>query len=193
MISERVQGGAQLKRVWIYLLIAVALVAGVAFVACGGEEEEEGAPPAAATEAEAPTEAETEEAVVEEEEEEEEGDGAAEASIADVPVYPGATEVYSGEWSGGEAAIPMAGAPIEAGEYATVEYAMFETGDSVDDVFSFYEDEMGDWEEVWTFSGGDEEGMGGMAIWTKDDGEVAAWVVVAEEDGATSLMIAVGH
>lgn len=179
-----------MKKVWIYLLIVVALVAGAAFVACGGGEEEEAAPPAAATEAEAPTEAETEEAVVEEEGEE---DGAGEAvSIADVPVYPGAKEVYSGEWSGAEAAIPMLGAPIEAAEYGTIEYAMLETGDSADEVFSFYEDEMGDWEEVWTFSGSGEEAVG-MGIWTKDDGKVAAWVVVTEEDDTTSLMIAVGH
>jgi len=178
-----------LKKVWIYLLIVVALVAGAAFVACGGEEEEEAAPPAAATEAEAPTEAETEEAVVEEEEEE---DGAVEASIADVPVYPGAKKTQSGEWSGGEAAIPMLGAPIEAAEYGTIEFAMFETGDSADEVFSFYKDEMGDWEELWTFSGSGEEAVG-MGIWTKDEGKVAAWVVVGEEDDTTSLMIAVGH
>lgn len=180
-----------MKKVWIYLLIVVALVAGAAFVACG-DDEEEAAPPAATTEAEAPTEAETEEAVVEEEEEDEE-EGRAEASIADVPVYPGAKKIQSGEWSGGEAAIPMLGAPVEAEEYGTIEFAMFETGDSADDVFSFYKDEMGDWEELWTFSGGGEEGMAGMGIWTKDDGKVAAWVVVGEEDGTTSLMIAVGY
>lgn len=180
-----------MKKVWIYLLIVVALVAGAAFVACGGEEEEEAAPPAAATEAEAPTEAETEEAVVEEEEEEEE-DGAVEASIADVPVYPGAKKTQSGEWSGGEAAIPMLGAPIEAAEYGTIEFAMFETGDPANDVFSFYKDEMKDWEELWTFSGSGEEAVG-MGIWTKDEGKVAAWVVVGEEDDTTSLMIAVGH
>lgn len=185
-----------MKNVWICLLVVVALVAGAAFVACGDEEEEEAAPPAAATEAEAPTEAETEEAVVEEEEEgeeeEEEEDGAGEASIADVPVYPGAEKTQSGEWSGGEAAIPMMGAPIEAGEYGTIEFAMFETDDSADEVFSFYKDEMGDWEEVWTFSGSGEEAVG-MGIWTKDEGKVAAWVVVGEEDDTTSLMIAVGH
>ncbi|MGB6838334.1 MAG: hypothetical protein WBF66_11625 [Dehalococcoidia bacterium] len=183
-----------MKKVGIYLLIVVALVAGAAFVACG-DEEEEAAPPAATTEAEAPTEAETEEAVVEEEEEEaeeEEEDAGEAASIADVPVYPGAKKIQSGEWSGGEAAIPMLGAPVEAEEYGTIEFAMFETGDSADEVFSFYKDEMGDWEELWTFSGSGEEAVG-MGIWTKDDGKVAAWVVVGEEDGTTSLMIAVGH
>lgn len=182
-----------MKKVWIHVLIAVALAAGAAFVACGEEEEEGAAAPTATTEAAAPTEAETEEAVVEEEEEEEAEEEAGEAvSIGDVPVYPGANKLQSGQWSGAEAAIPMMGEGMDPEAYGTIEYAMYETGDSAEDVFGFYEDEMGDWQEMWTFSGGDEEGVGGMGIWTKDDENVAAWVVVSEEDGATSLMIAVG-
>jgi hypothetical protein len=176
------------KKVWIHALIAVALAAGAAFVACGDDEEDkDAAAPTATTEAAAPADEGTEEAVVDEE------DGGEAVSIGDVPVYPGANKVQSGEWSGGEAAIPMMGAPVAAEEFGTIEYAMYETDDSADDVFDFYKDEMGDWEELWTFSGGAEgEGAMAMGIWTKDEGESAAWVVIAEEDGGTSLMIAVG-
>jgi hypothetical protein len=187
-----------LKKLWIYLLIVVALAAGAAFVACGGDEDEDGgkATPVAEENGEAENgDAENgdEEATPVAEENGEAEDGGGEGSIGDVPVYPGAKEVMSGEWSGSEAAIPMMGAPMDPEDYGTVEYAMYETDDSAEEVFGFYEDEMKGWNEEWTFSGGDETGMGGMGIWSKDDGAVAAWIVVSEEDGTTSLMIGVGY
>jgi hypothetical protein len=113
-------------------------------------------------------------------------------SIGDVPVYPGAKKTTSGEWSGSDAMIPAIGSDVEAGNYAKVQYAMYETDDSANDVFDWYKDKMSGWDDAGSFSGGSEGSVGAFGVWTKDGGKQAAWVTVAEDSGTTSLSIFYG-
>ena len=94
-------------------------------------------------------------------------------SIGDVPVYPGAKKTTSGEWSGSEAMIPAIGSDVDAGNYAKVQYAMYETDDSANDVFDWYKDKMSDWDDAGSFSGGSEGSVGAFGVWTKDDGKTS--------------------
>ncbi len=176
-----------MKKTWIYLLIVVALAAGAAFVACGGDEDEDGGKATPVAEENGDGEATP---VAEENGGAEDGGG--EGSIADVPVYPGAKKTDSGEWSGSEALIPAIGGDLEAADYTKIEYGIYECEDSSDEVFDWYKDKMNGWKEEFTLSSSGEEGGGGVGIWSKDDGKVAAWITVSEEDGTTSLMIMVG-
>ena len=176
-----------MKKSLLYVLIALMLVIGAAAVACGGggdngdkdskeptvAEEQDGTPEAEATEEEATPESS--------------GDGASSGSFADVPVYPGATEITSGEWSGSEGMIPGLGSELDTEDFQKIEFAMYETDDSLDDVFDWYKDKMGDWNEEGSASGGSGGEAGAYGLWTKDDGKVAAWITVGEVGGTTSL------
>jgi hypothetical protein len=194
-----------LKKAWIYLLIVVALVAGAAFVACGGDEDEDGGEATPVAEENGDVEngdaengdaengdaedGEDENGDAENGDEEngdaEDGDGGGEGAIEDIPVYPGAKKI--GDWSASTGG--MAGAPMDLGEYSTVKYAMFETDDSADDVLDFYKDKMKGWDEQGTFSFGEAEEAMSWLYWTKDEGTVGAMVMVIEEEGATAFTI----
>jgi hypothetical protein len=181
------------KRSWICLLVVAAVVAGGAMVACGGgsdkekatptvqQQQEEGSTPAAeATTAKSATSTPKS------------SGGSSAGSIGDVPVYPGATKITSGEWSGSEGSIPAIGSDLNAGDYTNVQYAMYESNDSPQDILDWYKDKMSDWKDEGSFSGGSGSDMGAFAAWSSDDGKVAAWITVGTSDDTTSLGIWVG-
>jgi hypothetical protein len=177
-----------LKKSAIYVLIALMLALGAALVACGGGGNNNKAAPTAAGNqqgqqatpsgggANTPTG----------------NSGSAGGSIGDVPVYPGANKTTGGEWSGSNAAIPAIGSSVNAADYKTVQYAMYETSDGADKVLSWYKDKMSSWSSQGTFSGGDTGSITGFAAWTKDDGKEAAWITAAEDSGTTTLGIFFG-
>jgi hypothetical protein len=189
-----------LKRSVIYVLFALMLALGAAFVACGGGSDKSNNDQAQPTaeqqdnqngqdqQAE-PTAKATQQtkATVKPG-----NSGDSSGSIGDVPVYPGADKKASGEWSGSEAPIPALGSGVDAGSYAKVQYAMYETSDSAQNVLDWYKDKMSDWKDEGSFSGGSEGGVGGFAAWTKDDGKEAAWISVSEDSGTTTLGIFFG-
>ena len=180
-----------MKKVIVLFLMVMALAAGAALVACGGggDDDKDGkATPAAQ---------ETKEGNGEEEEtpaaeDGDEGNGGGGGSLEDVPIYPGAEKISSGEWSGSEALIPAIGEGENPSDFGIVKYGMYETDDPSDEVFDWYKDKMSGWKEEWTFAGGGEDNAGGIGVWSKDDGKTAAWVVVGEEGGKTSLTIMTG-
>jgi hypothetical protein len=177
-----------LKKILALFLIVMALVAGAAFVACGGgDDDKDGkATPVAEEDKDGNGEEEATPAA------EDEDNGGGGGSLGDVPIYPGVKEVSSGEWSGSDALVPGMGSEVDPTAFDTVKYGMYETDDAPDEVFDWYKDEMSGWKEEWVFSSGGEEGAGSIGIWSKDDGKAAAWIVVAEEEGKTSLTIMTG-
>jgi len=179
---------------WILGLIVLTLA--LALAACGGgddEEEEnggdEGESPAATKTVEAegtPEVVETEEP--EKTEEPSSGGGGGGATLSDIPVYPGADK--TGDYSSSDAPLPLIGGDVDVEEWEDSEWAVYETGDSVDDVADFYKDKMPDngWEEEGWFDTSILEG----AAWgnfTKDDGDSAAWVFVSGSDDVTEIVI----
>ncbi|MGQ9572536.1 MAG: hypothetical protein ACUVV3_05035 [Dehalococcoidia bacterium] len=161
------------------------LVLALALAACGGDEEEapaggEGETTPAATKtvepAETPAARET-------------PSGGGEVTLGDVPVYPGAEKV--GDFSG-SFPVPMVGEELDIEEYKYTEWAIYKTSDSLDDVANFYKDKMPDkgWEEQSWFGTSMVDG----AAWggyTRDDGDVAAWVYISTND-KTEIVIGTG-
>lgn len=183
-----------MKKILALLLIVTALVAGAALVACGGGDDKDGkdTPVAQETkEGNGGEETPAAKATKEDGGDAENGDGDSGGSVGDMPVYPGAKEVTSGEWSGSEAPIPGIGGGANPSDYGTVKYGMYETDDSPDDVFNWYKDKMGGWKEEWIMSSSG-EGAGSIGVWSKDDGKTSGWVTVSEDAGTTSLMIMTG-
>ena len=198
-----------MKRSWIYALIALALVASAALVACGGSEDnkatptvgqnqqqDEATPTAKATTSSkttpsgstTPSTAGTAKATAKATA----SSGGSGASLGDVPVYPGASEVSTGEWSGSQAMIPVIGSDVDAGNFSTVKYGIYETSDAANDVFDWYKGQMGDWKQEYTYSGSSGGQTAAMAVWTKNDGKEAAWLMVGEDSGTTSISIFFG-
>jgi hypothetical protein len=114
--------------------------------------------------------------------------------LPDISAYPGAEEVFTGTFTGGGGfPIPMIGeGDLDPEDYGSVQYTVYETSDSADKVIDFYKDEFKDWKEEWTF--GMEEGgqQGEIVIWSKDDAKLAAWLSAFEDDGTTSVIVAMG-
>jgi len=165
-----------------FILILTAVIAAaflVLAVACGGDEEEEG-PAAGETPAAAETPEKTPEGEV--------------GELPSIPAYPGAEEVSSGTFTGaGAFPIPLTGdIPIGPEEFAEVRYTFYETSDSSDKVSDFYEKEFKDWKEEWTFSMEELGQKGEVVVWSKDDQNIAAWMTAFEEDGTTTVVIAIG-
>ena len=174
-----------------FVLILTALIAAaflVLAVACGGDEDEE-APTAS------PTVAAEETPELAPGEETPEGPGPGDGGeLPSIPAYPGAEEVFSGTFTGaGAFPIPMVGDEGPAPEeYGTVQYTFYETSDSPEKVIDFYKDEFKDWKEEFTFSLEQFGEKGEVAVWSKDDGNIAAWMAAFEEEGTTSVAVAVG-
>ena len=162
-------------------VIAAALL--VLAVACGEEEEEE-APTATPAAAETPEAGETPEKTPTGEV----------GEVPSIPAYPGASEVFSGTFTGaGAFPIPLTGdIPIGPEEFASVQYTLYETSDSPEKVLDFYKNEFKGWKEEWTFSMEELGQEGEIAVWTKDEGNVAAWIAAFEEEGTTSVVVAMG-
>ena len=185
-----------MKRILALFLIVTALVAGAAFVACGGgDDKDKGEKPTAVVQEDEEDNGEEETPAAKatkEDEEDEEDEGDSGGSVADVPVYPGAEKISSGEWSGSDAPIMGIGGGEDPSSYGTVKYGMYETDDSPDEVFDWYKDKMKGWREDWVMSSSGEDGGGSIGVWSKDDGKTTAWVTVGEEGGTTSLTIMAG-
>ena len=165
-----------------FVLILTAVIAAaflVLAVACGGDEDEEG-PAAGETPAAAETPEETPAGEV--------------GELPSIPAYPGAEEVSSGTFTGaGAFPIPLTGdIPIGPEEFAEVRYTFYETSDSSDKVSDFYEKEFKDWEEEWTFSMEELGQKGEVVVWSKDDQNIAAWMTAFEDDGTTTVVVAIG-
>lgn len=183
-----------MKRSVVYVLIALMLALGAAFVACGGGGEEsnkEQAEPTAAEQQQDGQEQQQADTPAAKATSKPSG-GESGGSIGDVPVYPGAKKTTSGEWSGSEAMIPAIGSDVNAGDYTKVQYAMYETGDGAQDVFDWYKGKMSGWDDRGSFSGGSEGSVGAFGVWTKNDGKEAVWITIGEESGTTTLGIFLG-
>jgi len=187
------------KRSILYVLVALMLALGAAFVACGGggdKSNKEEAQPTASQQQDdqAQQEEDTPEAesTPEKKATSKSSGGGSSGSIGDVPIYPGAKETDKGEWSGSEAIIPSMGSDVDAGNYTKVQYGMYETEDAAGDVFDWYKDKMGDWKEEGTFSSGSGDSAGAFGVWTKDDGKEAVWITISEDSGTTTLAIFYG-
>jgi hypothetical protein len=177
-----------------FVLVLMAIMAAavlVLAVACGGDDEEEG-PAAGETPAAAETPAAGETPAAAETPERTPAGEAGE--LPDIPAYPGATESFTGTFTGGGTfPIPMMGSGGLAPEdYGAVQYTMYETSDSPEKVVDFYNDEFKGWEEEWTFSLDEAGQKGEIVVWSKDDASIAAWLGAFEEDGTTSVVVAMG-
>ena len=177
----------------------IVLMLALALAACGGGDDEENdggggkETPAATKTAEAGATqepAETAEATKTAEAQEPSGGGGG-GSLGDVPVYPGADK--TGDYSGSDVPLPLLGEGLDTEEYKTSEWAVYETGDSVDDVAAFYKSKMPDngWKEENWFdtSIGDGVAWGG---YTKNDGDNAAWVAISGSGDKTEIVIGAG-
>jgi hypothetical protein len=179
-----------LKKSILYVLIALMLVVGAAAVACGGggdNGDSENKEPTAAEQQNGQEDTPAAEATQEKATPESNGDGGSSGSLGDVPVYPGANKITGGEWSGSEGMIPGIGSELDTADYQNIEFAMYESDDSADDVFNWYKDKMSGWDNQGSFSGGSGGDYGAYALWTKDDGKTAAWITVGTSDGTTEL------
>ena len=179
-----------------FVLILTALIAAaflVLAVACGDDEEEEapaGTPPAAAEESPEgppPGEGETPE-----------GPPPGEVGeLPSIPAYPGAEEVFSGTFTGvGDFPVPDVGdGGLEPEDYGTVHYTAYETSDAPEKVLDFYKTEFKGWEEEWTFRVEKVTRKGEVVVWSKDDGDIAAWMAAltaAHQEGTTTVVVAMG-
>jgi len=169
-------------------IIAVAVAAAflvLAAVACGGAEEKQ-TPAATATPKAEETPAPAETATPEKEKT---PSGRA-GELPDIAAYPGAKETFSGTFTGEGLPLPVPGeSPLEPQEYGKTAYTVFQTDDSVDDVYDFYKKEFKGWKEEWTWSTEAAGGKVRWGVWSKDDRSVAAWVLAGEEDGKTSVTV----
>ena len=168
-----------------FVLILTALIVAaflVLAVACGDDDEEEGlgaTPPAAAEESpEGPPPGEV-------------------GELPSIPAYPGAEEVFSGTFTGvGDFPVPDVGdGGLEPEDYGTVHYTAYETSDSPEKVLDFYKTEFKGWKEESTFSVEKVTRKGEVVVWSKDDGDVAVWMVAwtaALREETTSIVVAVG-
>jgi hypothetical protein len=177
---------------WILGLIVLTLA--LALAACGGGDEEENGggekeTPAATKTVEAEGTPEVVETSKPEKTEEPSGGGG--ASLGDVPVYPGADKVA--DYSGSDVPLPLLAGDLDVEEYGDSKWAVYETGDSVDDVADFYKGQMPDkgWEEEGWF----DTSLGDGVAWgsyTRDDGDTAAWVAISGTDDQTQIVIGTG-
>ena len=162
---------------WGMAVVAVLLLA----VACGDEEEEGPAArrPAAAQETpEGPPPGEV-------------------GELPSIPGYPGAEEIFSGTFTGaGDFPVPIADdGGLEPEDYGTVQYTTYETSDSPEKVLDFYKKEFEGWEEEWTFTWETIMKKGEVAVWSKDNGNIAAWMSALEaphREGTTRIVVAIG-
>jgi hypothetical protein len=182
------------------LLIMLTMVAGVGLaIACGGDDDGGGdkdTPTAEATSGDEATTAATDEATSAGDEATSEatsdGGGSSGSSFEDIPVPDGATQTFSGEF--GEGAVPIPAGDLDSSAYGNLKYATYTLDQSADDVLQFYKDELGDWEELGTFSGGAAGAIGAYGAWSKDNQDVVLWIGVSDNgQGGSELAVYYGE
>ena len=176
----------------LFLLLFALMAASVLVLAaaCGGGGEEEkpsggDGSPAATQTAAAPDETQ----------EPSGGGNGGGGEAPDIPSPPGATKTFSGTYTGSD--LPSfggfaGGSPLDPSQFGEVQYAVFETDDSVDSVVKFYKKEFKGWKEVWTFDGDSEGQAFKMIVWSKDGEKMGAWMMATEEDGTTNVVMVTG-
>jgi hypothetical protein len=180
-----------------FVLILAALIAAsflVLAVACGGEEKEK-TPTATPTAAATKTPAAGKTPVASPAAGTPEKTPAGEAGeLPSIPAYPGAEETLSGTFTGAEG-LPFSltgDVPIGPEEFGPIQYTLYQTSDSPGEVLDFYKKELKGWKEEGTFSM-EQLGQGGeVAVWSKDDQNVAAWIAAFGGEGTTSVVVAMG-
>ena len=182
-----------MKRSILYVLIASMLALGAAFVACGGgskKSNNEQVQPTTQQQDNGQNQNQQEQATPAAKATATSG-GSSSGNFADVPIYPGATEVTSGQWSGSDAGIIPSG-DLDPSKYQNMQYAMYESNDSPDDVYNWYKDNMDGWDLKESFAGGSGGDYGAYALWSKDNDATVAWLTVGTSGDVTNLGIWVG-
>ena len=166
----------------IALVLAIMISVMLAFGVACGEDEEEGppaTPPAAAQETpEGPPPGEV-------------------GELPSIPGYPGAEEAFSGTFTGvGDFPVPI---PDDWGpepeDYGTVQFTTYTTSDSPEKVLDFCKKEFEGWEEESTFTWETILKKGEVVVWSKDNGNIAAWMSALEAahaEGTTNIVVAIG-
>ena len=115
-----------------------------------------------------------------------------EEEAPEISKYPEAEDVKTG--SRGTFPIALLGEePLEPHKFkGNMRYRAFETDDSADSVFDFYNKDFEDWTTELTFDV-DEAGMKArVAVWSKDDRKSAAWMAATEAGGITKVIVMTG-
>lgn len=115
-----------------------------------------------------------------------------EEEAPEISKYPEAEDVKTG--SRGTFPIALLGEePLEPHKFkGNMRYRAFETEDSADAVFDFYNEEFEGWTMELT-SDIDEAGMKVLlAVWTKDERKSAAWMAATEAEGITEVIVLTG-
>jgi hypothetical protein len=115
-----------------------------------------------------------------------------EEEAPEIAKYPEAEDVKTG--NRGTFPIALLGEePLEPHKFkGNMRYRAFETDDSADLVFDFYNGEFEGWATELTFDV-DEAGMKvRVAVWSKDDRKSAAWMAATEAGGNTRVIVMTG-
>lgn len=179
-----------LRRFLAPLLVVVAVALFTIVAACGddGEDGSTSTPQASET----PSDGRTPEATATPQGSDGNGDGAADEAFGDVPVPSGASETESGNFNGSiPGFVPGAGGLDQEG-FSSLQFKSYELDDSPADILDFYRERMDDWDEAFTFGGGVDGEEGSLGLWTREDGDIALWVVASRDNGTTELVVVLG-
>jgi hypothetical protein len=115
-----------------------------------------------------------------------------EEEAPEIEKYPDAEDVKTG--SRGTFPIALLGEePLEPHKFkGNMRYRAFETTDSADAVFDFYDGEFEGWTTELTLDL-DEAGMKvRVAVWTEENRKSAAWMAATESGGTTEVIVMTG-
>ncbi len=116
--------------------------------------------------------------------------------LGEVPVYPEAieepnsgAETSGGELSGTATAPPVGPSGVDVKAYTKVDLAVYDTVDSPQQVFDWYMSRMTGWTAAWSSRDDGSAQQDAMAVWTKDNGKEAAWIVAEVDFEKTNLYL----
>ena len=115
-----------------------------------------------------------------------------EEDAPEISKYPEAEDVKTGSRGTFPIAL-LGGEPLEPHKYkGNMRYRAFQTDDSADSVFDFYNGKFEGWTTELTFDT-DEAGMKvRVAVWSKDERKSAAWMAATEAGGITEVIVMTG-